>query len=262
MTTPRRTSKSGTTACRRLAAPTVALLPRIGDSLSSLYLDIVRLHQDDTGVCAAITTKERGTELVYLPTEALSCLMLGPGTSITAQALATLARHGTTVVCRSRRTPTASPSPKPGPPLRALPQADPYALPYWRRPSDGLPTVDGEALDHLAVDQDDETAAAADAVFDLTFRRAVVGHWRPQLRFRRSRLVADGAAVVRRRDRGCGSHSTNMASPSRTLQPLHRVGLTRDERRCDPQVRHAERRGAPTRRRPGLPVPWSTIDVL
>lgn len=39
----------------------------------------------------------------------------------------------------------------------------------------GLPRVDGEALDHLAVDQDDETAAAADAVFDLTFRCAVVG---------------------------------------------------------------------------------------
>ncbi|GAA1141591.1 type I-E CRISPR-associated endonuclease Cas1e [Streptomyces javensis] len=75
------------------------MLPRIGDSLSFLYLDIVRLHQDDTGVCAVITTEERGTEIVYLPTAALSCLMLGPGTSITARALTTLARHGTTVVC-------------------------------------------------------------------------------------------------------------------------------------------------------------------
>lgn len=86
------------TARRRLAAPTVAMLPRIGDSLSFLYLDIVRVHQDDTGVCAQITTEQRGTELVYLPTAALSCVLLGPGTSITARALTTLARHGTTVV--------------------------------------------------------------------------------------------------------------------------------------------------------------------
>ncbi|MFE1781297.1 type I-E CRISPR-associated endonuclease Cas1e [Streptomyces sp. NPDC059506] len=74
------------------------MLPRIGDSLSFLYLDIVRIHQDDTGVCAQITTEHRGTELVYLPTAALSCVLLGPGTSITARALTTLARHGTTVV--------------------------------------------------------------------------------------------------------------------------------------------------------------------
>lgn len=85
-------------ARRKLAAPTVAMLPRIGDSLSFLYLDIVRIHQDDTGVCAQIVTEERGTELVYLPTAALSCVLLGPGTSITAPALATFARHGTTVV--------------------------------------------------------------------------------------------------------------------------------------------------------------------
>jgi CRISPR-associated protein Cas1 len=36
---------------------------------------------------------------VYLPTAALACVLLGPGTSITQPALATLARHGTTVVC-------------------------------------------------------------------------------------------------------------------------------------------------------------------
>ncbi|GAA2500731.1 type I-E CRISPR-associated endonuclease Cas1e [Streptomyces thermolineatus] len=89
---------SPTAARRKLAAPTVAMLPRIGDSLSFLYLDIVRIHQDDTGVCAQITTEHRGTELVYLPTAALSCVLLGPGTSITARALTTLARHGTTVV--------------------------------------------------------------------------------------------------------------------------------------------------------------------
>lgn len=85
-------------ARRRLAAPTVAMLPRIADSLSFLYLDIVRIHQDDTGVCAEITSERRGTETVYLPTAALACVLLGPGTSITARALATFARHGTTVL--------------------------------------------------------------------------------------------------------------------------------------------------------------------
>ncbi|MCE7081671.1 type I-E CRISPR-associated endonuclease Cas1e [Streptomyces sp. ST2-7A] len=74
------------------------MLPRIADSLSFLYLDIVRIHQDDTGVCAEITTEARGTETVYLPTAALSCVLLGPGTSITSRALTTLARHGTTVL--------------------------------------------------------------------------------------------------------------------------------------------------------------------
>ncbi|MDH6120950.1 CRISPR-associated protein Cas1 [Kitasatospora sp. GAS204A] len=83
---------------RKLAAPTVAMLPRIADSLSFLYLDIVRIVQDDTGVCAEVTSPQHGTELVYLPTAALSCVLLGPGTSITSRALTTFARHGTTVV--------------------------------------------------------------------------------------------------------------------------------------------------------------------
>ncbi|MFE9426465.1 type I-E CRISPR-associated endonuclease Cas1e [Kitasatospora sp. NPDC006697] len=74
------------------------MLPRVADSLSFLYLDIVRIVQDDTGVCAEVTVPERGTELVYLPTAALSCVLLGPGTSITSRALATFARHGTTVI--------------------------------------------------------------------------------------------------------------------------------------------------------------------
>lgn len=101
MSTPASTAGTGrkpSDARRKLAAPTVAMLPRIADSLSFLYLDIVRIHQDDTGVCAEVTSERRGTETVYLPTAALSCVLLGPGTSITARALATLARHGTTVL--------------------------------------------------------------------------------------------------------------------------------------------------------------------
>lgn len=85
-------------ARRRLAAPTVAMLPRIADSLSFPYLDVVRVVQDDTGVCAEVTTATRGTERVYIPTAAIACVLLGPGTSITARAIATLARHETTII--------------------------------------------------------------------------------------------------------------------------------------------------------------------
>ncbi|KWW98098.1 CRISPR-associated protein Cas1 [Carbonactinospora thermoautotrophica] len=85
-------------ARRRLAAPTLVMLPRVADSLSFLYLDVVRVVQDDTGVCALIEGP-RGTDRVYLPVAALSCVLLGPGTSITQPALATIARHGTSLVC-------------------------------------------------------------------------------------------------------------------------------------------------------------------
>jgi CRISP-associated protein Cas1 len=81
----------------KLAVPTLAMLPKVADSLSFLYMDIVRIIQDDTGVCAQVET-ERGTDAVYIPTAALSCVLLGPGTSITARALATFARNGTSVV--------------------------------------------------------------------------------------------------------------------------------------------------------------------
>ncbi|OII63095.1 subtype I-E CRISPR-associated endonuclease Cas1 [Streptomyces sp. CC53] len=92
-------SSRDTAARRRIAAPTLAMLPRIADSLSFLYADIVRIVQDDTGVSAETTTEDGHLTRVYLPTAALSCILLGPGTSITQPALATLARHGTTVVC-------------------------------------------------------------------------------------------------------------------------------------------------------------------
>jgi CRISPR-associated protein Cas1 len=75
------------------------MLPRVADSLSFLYLDMVRVVQDDTGVCAQIQVGDDRTDLVYIPTAALSCLLLGPGVSITTPALTTLARHGTSVVC-------------------------------------------------------------------------------------------------------------------------------------------------------------------
>ncbi len=91
--------KAGGDARARLAAPTLAMLPRVADSLSFLYLDMVRIVQDDTGVCAQIQVDDERTDTVYVPTASLSCLLLGPGVSITTRALSTLARHGTSVVC-------------------------------------------------------------------------------------------------------------------------------------------------------------------
>ncbi|MBN6054471.1 type I-E CRISPR-associated endonuclease Cas1, partial [Nonomuraea sp. RK-328] len=74
------------------------MLPRIADSLSFLYMESVRIVQDDTGVCAQVESP-RGVERVYVPTASLACVLLGPGTSITQPALATFARHGTNLVC-------------------------------------------------------------------------------------------------------------------------------------------------------------------
>ncbi len=85
-------------AKHRLGRPTLAMLPRVADCLSFLYMESVRITQDDTGVLAYIESP-RGMEQVYIPTAALSCVLLGPGTSITQPALATFARHGTSLVC-------------------------------------------------------------------------------------------------------------------------------------------------------------------
>ncbi|WP_197048390.1 type I-E CRISPR-associated endonuclease Cas1e [Streptosporangium roseum] len=74
------------------------MLPRISDSLSFLYAEAVRIVQDDTGVCAQVESSQ-GTDRVYIPTAALACILLGPGTSITQPAMATIARHGTSLVC-------------------------------------------------------------------------------------------------------------------------------------------------------------------
>lgn len=85
-------------AKHRLGAPTLAMLPRVADSLSFLYLESVRVVQDSTGVCGRVESS-RGIERVYIPTATLGCVLLGPGTSITQAAIATFARHGTSLVC-------------------------------------------------------------------------------------------------------------------------------------------------------------------
>ncbi|WP_328824742.1 hypothetical protein [Streptomyces sp. NHF165] len=70
------------------------MLPRAGGSLFFLYADVVRIVQDGTGVCAETTSADGETTWVYIPTTSLSCVLLGPGTSITQGATATSARPG------------------------------------------------------------------------------------------------------------------------------------------------------------------------
>lgn len=85
-------------ARKALARPTLAMLPRVSDGLSFLFVDICRVVQTDTGVCAEVETDAGAVHRVPIPTASLACVLLGPGTSITSPAMATFMRHNTTVV--------------------------------------------------------------------------------------------------------------------------------------------------------------------
>lgn len=87
---------SGTTLPASLQRPSGYLIPRLVDQLSYCYMEMARIVQDDTGVAARIDT-EQGPRVCYLPTAAIASLLLGPGTSITRDAIITLTRHGTHV---------------------------------------------------------------------------------------------------------------------------------------------------------------------
>lgn len=78
--------------------PSLALLPRVADQLGFLYVDIARIAKDDNGVAAFVTSPERGTERVYLPTASIAAIMLGPGTSITQPAARQILRDGSSIV--------------------------------------------------------------------------------------------------------------------------------------------------------------------
>jgi CRISP-associated protein Cas1 len=79
----------------RLRKPTVVELPRLDDRISYLYLDTMRIQQDETGV---IGTDADDVASVQIPAAGLSVLLLGPGTSMTAPAATTLYRSGTCVI--------------------------------------------------------------------------------------------------------------------------------------------------------------------
>jgi len=65
------------------------ILPKIRDSWSYLYVEHARLDQENCGICIH---DARGR--VYVPCASLSLLMLGPGTSVTHAAIATMAEAG------------------------------------------------------------------------------------------------------------------------------------------------------------------------
>ena len=69
------------------------VLPKIRDSLSTLYLEYGRLERDQSSVIF-----ENKNEVVAIPAAAMSSIMLGPGTSVTHAAIAVLAENGCSLV--------------------------------------------------------------------------------------------------------------------------------------------------------------------
>lgn len=68
-------------------------LTRAQDRISFIYLERSVIHRDSNAVTA---TDDRG--VVHIPAATIGVLLLGPGTSITHQAIALLADHGATAV--------------------------------------------------------------------------------------------------------------------------------------------------------------------
>lgn len=73
-------------------------LVRLSDRLSFLYVDKCRIEQDDNGTHTRIVDDQETIYTTYIPSATLSCLLLGPGTSISAPAASALARNGCAVL--------------------------------------------------------------------------------------------------------------------------------------------------------------------
>lgn len=71
----------------------VSALPRVTDRLSFLYLEHCVVHREDGAVTAR---DDKG--IIRIPAASLTCILLGPGTSISHQAMLLLGECGTTVV--------------------------------------------------------------------------------------------------------------------------------------------------------------------
>lgn len=82
----------------RLLRPSIVDLPQLTDRVSFLFLDRVRIEQGRTGLEAWAEKAEEGFQRTAIPAATLALLALGPGTSITAPAMATLFRSGTVVI--------------------------------------------------------------------------------------------------------------------------------------------------------------------
>lgn len=71
----------------------IADLNRAEDRISFLYLERSVVHRDSNAITA---TDDRG--VVHIPAASIGVLLLGPGTSVTHQAITLLAQHGATAV--------------------------------------------------------------------------------------------------------------------------------------------------------------------
>lgn len=77
----------------RLLPVPVTALPRVADRMSFLYLEHCVVHRED----GALTARdEKGT--IRVPAASLAAVMLGPGTSVSHQAMSLLGECGTTAV--------------------------------------------------------------------------------------------------------------------------------------------------------------------
>lgn len=65
------------------------ILPKVRDSWTYLYVERARIDQEHAGICV-----HDGNGRVHVPCASLSLLMLGPGTSVTHAAIATMAEAG------------------------------------------------------------------------------------------------------------------------------------------------------------------------
>lgn len=73
--------------------PDLPELVRAQDRISFIYVERAVIHRDQNAITA---TDERGT--IHIPAASLGALLLGPGTSVTHQAMVLLAESGSTAV--------------------------------------------------------------------------------------------------------------------------------------------------------------------
>lgn len=73
--------------------PELPDLVRAQDRMTFIYLEKCRIHRDANAITA---TDDRG--VIHIPAAALGALLLGPGTTVTQQAMVLMAESGSTVV--------------------------------------------------------------------------------------------------------------------------------------------------------------------
>lgn len=77
----------------RRGASTPRELTRMGDRISFVYLERCKLHRDDNAI-----TAEDADGITHIPSATIGTLLLGPGTSVTHQAMSVLGDSGAGVV--------------------------------------------------------------------------------------------------------------------------------------------------------------------